>query len=188
MAMTIPTIPPMAAGYVVQASDMNNLAYGATFLLTKPIARVRDGAGSFAIPSPSFGSVPFNVKDFDTDGMWSSGSNTRLTVQTPGFYKVSYAVDALAGSGAALPMNTYVQVTTGANNPQGAGVAMPFIWSGYASGGLSVSGRAMPHASGILPWYMYALDYAQIQVVASSSGMTTSTSVPSFFAMELVSI
>ena len=186
MSMTIPTIPTMPAGYVVQAADMNNLAYGATFLLTKPIVRVRDAAGSQAV-TVTFTSVAFNTKDFDTDGMWSSGSNTLLTIQTPGFYKVSYAVDALAAS-TSVPMNTIVQVVTGANNPAGTGVSMPFCWGGASAGGVASSLRGMAHASGIIPWYMYAGDTAAIQVNASATGMTLSTSIPSFFTLELVSI
>ena len=39
MAMTLPTIPQLPAGYVVQVADMNALANCATFLMTKPMAR-----------------------------------------------------------------------------------------------------------------------------------------------------
>ena len=187
MTMVIPTIPTMPAGYVATAADLNNLSAGATFLLNKPIARVHDGAGTFAIPT-SLTAVPFNTKDFDPDGMWSSGANTILTVQTPGFYKISYAVDATTVSGAAIPMNTLVQVVTGANNPAGTGVNQPFCWGGYSSGGVASLGKGVCHASGIIPFYMYIGDNVQIQVKASSTGMTTNTGPASFMAMELVSI
>lgn len=187
MTMVIPTIPTLAAGYVVQATDMNDLAYGATFLLTKPIAHVHDAAGTQAVTT-SAAAVAFATKDFDTDGMWSSGANTLLTVQTPGFYKVSYAVDAL-GASSGIPMTSYVQVTTGAGNPQGSGVSMPEIWAGYSNGGISASFRGMLHSSGIIPWYMYAGDSAKIMISASSTGMTLSTTGGvSFFSLELVSI
>jgi hypothetical protein len=186
MTMTIPTIPTMPAGYVVTASDMNNLAYGATFLLTKPIARVHDGAGTLALTATSQ-LIPFNTMDIDTDGMWSSGANTKLTIQTPGFYKVSYMVDALGSSGSS-PLNSYVQVTTGPNNPLGTGVGQPIQWGGYGSAGVALSFRVCAHASGVIPFYMYAGDTVAIEAHSSTTGMTLSTSFPSYHCLELVSI
>ncbi len=119
--------------------------------------------------------------------MWSSGSNTVLTVQTPGFYKISYMIDALGGS-SAIPMSSIVLVITGANNPLGAGVSMPYCWGGYGSGGVAASYRVCTHSSGILPWYMYAGDTTSVYIKASSTGMTLSTSFSSFMCLELVSI
>lgn len=185
MAMTIPTIPTLPAGYIVTATDMNNLASAATFLLTKPIARVHDGAGSTAIGTSNT-YIPFNTKDFDTDGMWSSGSPTLLTIQTPGFYKVEYMIDVL-GTVAPGSMQTAVTITTGSNNPAGSGLTST-CWEGYACGTDTTSFRLAPHAAGVIPWYLYALDTVSVWAVESATGMTTSTSFPSYLALELVSI
>lgn len=185
MAMTIPTIPSsLPAGYVVTANDMNNLGAACTFLMTRPIARVHDAAGTQTIGT-SVVAVQFNTKDFDTDGMWSSGANTRLTVQTPGFYKVEYWID-LMGSSSSTNADTYVQVTSGSNNPAGAGIIQP-CWGGHATAGVAASTRSGAHSAGILPLYMYSLDYVEIYALCTTA-TPLSTSIPSFLTMELVSI
>src|SRR5216684_6734082 len=96
MTMTIPTVPYMPAGYVVQPSDMNALAACATFLLTKPVARIHDVTGSQAMDGSA--DIPavvinFTTVDIDTDGMWAAIHPERLTIQTQGFYKVRYGVN-----------------------------------------------------------------------------------------------
>ena len=78
MSMTIPKVPSLSAGYVMQLADLQALANAATFALTKPMASVIDETGSVAIgtsPAP----VQFTDAIFDTDGMWGEsllGQNT----------------------------------------------------------------------------------------------------------------
>lgn len=184
MTMTIPTIPTLSAGYVVTAADMNNLSACATFMLNKPIASVHDGLGTQTITT-SASSVAFNTKDFDTDGMWSSGANTQFTVQTPGFYKIAYSV-ATVGSSTAYTLGTSVVVTTGANNPLGAGISQLPIWQGYGSALTASSLRVVARNTGIIPYYMFIGDYVQVKAVAVST-MTLSTYIPSFMCLEYVS-
>ena len=176
----------MPAGYIATAADFNNLAYATQFALTRPMARVHDTAGGQAVSNTSI-AVTFGGVDFDPDGMWSSGANTRLTVQTPGFYKLDYFVSLTSG-GTTQNTVTFCKVTTGSNNPAGSGLTSQ-AWAGYGSGsagGSRVGGRA----SGILPSFMYALDFVQVFVLAQSTGQSTSISgfVPSWLCMELVSI
>lgn len=185
MTMTIPTLPTFTAGYVVQPADMNDLAYACTFLLTKPICRVHDQAGTQSVTT-SATSVSFNTADINTDGMWSSGTPTELIVQTPGFYKVSYSIDAVAASSAST-IGTSVQVITGANNPLGAGVSMTPCWIGYGAALTASSLRVVCHGAGLIPWYMYAGDYAETRMIAYATGMTLNTTIPSTMYMELVS-
>lgn len=187
MTMTIPTIPAMPAGYIATAADMNALAYAVQFLLTKPIARAVDTAGSQAVTTGDT-AVTFGAASFDTDGMWSAGQPTRLTVATAGFYKISYCVQASVASGVTINCNTHATVTTGANNPAGAGVATQ-VYGGYGGGSAAGGLRVGPHASGVLPFYMYALDYVTVSVVAAAAGLTLSISAfPSFMTMEYVSV
>jgi hypothetical protein len=187
MTMTIPTVPVMPAGYIATAADMNNLAYAAQFLLTKPITRVVDTAGSQAVTT-AFVQVTFSSASFDTDGMWNSGTPTRLTVQTPGFYKIDYCIQAAVASGTSINMNTQATVVTGANNPAGAGIAT-IVYAGYGSGSAAGGLRAAGHSSGVLPFYMYALDYVTVSVVAQLTGSTLSASAfPSYMLLEFVSI
>jgi hypothetical protein len=187
MTMTIPTIPTMPAGYIATAADMNNLAYAVQFLLNKPIARAVDTAGTQAVTITDT-AVTFGAASFDTDGMWNIGTPTRLTVATPGFYKMDYCVQAAVASGTSINMNTRLTITTGANNPAGAGVATQ-IYAGYGGGSSAGGLRAAGHASGILPFYMYVADYISVSVIAASAGSTLSISAfPSYMSLELVGI
>ena len=183
MSMTIPTIPAMPAGYVVQAADLNNLAYAAQFLLTKPATRVHDGVGGQALVTTGT-AIQYSVADFDTDSMWSSGSPTQLTVQTPGFFKIDYMIDQNNG----ISYTSVAQITTGTNNPAGSGISTQ-CWPG---GSFGASNRCCARAGGILPFYMYALDYVQVLAYPDINGSSTSsapaTFTPSYLALELVSI
>jgi hypothetical protein len=184
MTMTIPTLPVMPAGYVVQASDMNDLAYAATFLLTKPLCHVT-ATGTQSVTT-SFVAIAYSIADINTDGMWSSGNTSLLTIQTPGFYKVTYSVDCV-GTSTAYTTQTVVQCVTGANNPLGGGVSLLQCLPGYGTGGVSASVRTASHAEGIIPYYLYELDTVAVQVKAVTAGMTLSTYVPCTMALEFVS-
>src|SRR5580765_2726940 len=96
MAMIIPTVPQLPAGHIATVDEMNQLAYACTFLLTKPIARVRDTTGGAAIGTTA-AAIAFNTKDTDTDSMWATGANNKLTIQTPGWYKFRYGVATAGG-------------------------------------------------------------------------------------------
>ena len=146
--MVIPVIPNLPAGYVVQLADLQNLAYAATFALTKPIASVIDNTGGQAITT-SFLAVPFTAEVVDTDNMWIVGSPKRLTVQTPGWYHVRYGINVGTTGGGTF--NTAVGETTGANNPLGAGVATAKYWMGYCDESAGTPGWAS--ASGDWPFY-----------------------------------
>lgn len=45
MAMTIPALTPLPAGYIAQLSDFTAMAYGCTFLMNKPILRIQTLTG-----------------------------------------------------------------------------------------------------------------------------------------------
>lgn len=185
MTMTIPTIPNMPAGYVAQAADLNNLAYAAQFLLTRPIARISDTSGTQTIGT-SAAAISFNTVTFDPDTMYNSGTPTRLTVQTPGFYKISYLVNAFS-SGTSISMNAFATITTGTGNPAGSGVTTN-CWAGGGAGG-ATGQRICARATGILPFYMYAGDFVTVSANAAATGNTLSVnSFNSFLALELVSI
>ena len=179
----------MPAGYVAQLADLQNLAYAATFALTKPMTKVIDNTGGQAITT-SFAAVQFSAAVFDLDGMWLGGSPKRLTVQTPGWYKVSYGINVGTVGGV---FNTAVGSTTGANNPLGSGVASAKYWAGYCDEAASNVGWAT--ATGDWPFYLYQGDFVQVFVQAAAAGASTGTTAPgglsnggSYFSLELVSI
>ena len=116
MAMSIPVIPSLPAGHVVTAAEMNKLAYACTFLLGKPIARVEDTNAAQALTTSATTITFGSPRVFDTDGMWNAANPNRLTVQTPGWYKLRYHVNGTNPSGQGI-LEAYAQSTTGANNP-----------------------------------------------------------------------
>jgi hypothetical protein len=187
--MTIPTIPSLAAGYVVQLADLQNLAAAETFALNKPMTSIIDNTGGQAITT-TFAAVTFTTVVFDLDGMWVGGSPKRLTIQTPGWYKVRYGVNVGTVGGV---FSTAVNSTTGSNNPLGSGVVSAKYWAGYSSPPAALVGWAA--ASGDWPFYLYQGDFLQVFIQAAAAGGSTGTTAPtgfaqggSYFSLEMVSI
>lgn len=191
-ALAIPTIPALNAGHVVTLSEMQQLCSAANFLLSPPMTMVLDETGAQAIGligSPT--TITFTNDLKDVDGAWSSGSPSRLTIQTPGWYKVRYVVNCLQ-VGSASPYCTYLTSTTGSNNPAGAGVVSSKYWGGYSVG---IAGdHCYPGAAGIWPAYLYSGDYLQLFVYGNATGSSTSNAGPaggttngSFLEIEYVS-
>jgi beta-mannanase len=180
----IPSLPTLPAGYVVQVSDMNALSNAASFLMSRPITRIHDGVGGQSVGTTKV-PVTFSAADFDSTGMWNSTFPAQLTVITPGYYKVSYAIAQNSG----VTMTSYIQVTTGSGNPQGAGYSTECC-AGYAFGS---GGHTTPHGSGIIPWYLYAGDIVQVYTFCNQSGAALiagqgSGWLSSFLELEFVSI
>lgn len=191
MAMTIPTIPTLPAGYVVQVADMNNLASCANFLYNKPVCRITDTTGAQTIAAgttlSSTNAIQFTSANFDPDGMWSSGSPKQLTIQTPGYYKVRYGVSVKCTT-AATKMNAGILMTTGANNPVGAGSVIPPAWASFSQM-VSTNDQAASFGSGVYPFYLYAGDIIQVCAVWDGGVLTTvTTNGGSWLSLELVSI
>lgn len=183
MSMTVPVVTPMAAGYTVQSSDMNNLAAACSFLLGKPCAQVVATTARSGIPATSGGAATeFDSASFDTDGMWNSNAPRRLTVQTPGYYKVRYTVVTENVN----VFQTWMESTAGPNNPAGSGVTSGPQLPGYGVGqsGLPSTGSG---CAGIWPFYLYPGDYLQVFVFASAPTSWEVSPVGSEFSLEYVS-
>jgi hypothetical protein len=192
MSMTVPTIPSLPAGHVVTLADMQALASAATFLLTKPIVLIEQVINAQAINTGlnTLNNFTAGGLIYDTDGMWSSGTPSRLTVQTPGWYRVSYGINCGTSGGT---YGSCVRSTTGANNPAGSGVVSLNHWAGYTNV-TATSNPGYAGASGLWPAYLYAGDYLQLQMDAAAAGTSTGLAAPgsannggSFFSMEWVS-
>lgn len=178
---TIPVLTPMPAGYVVQPADMNALASACTFLLNRPMTKVRDATGGQSLTAVTQNAVTFTVADFDADGMWNAGAATRLTIQTPGFYKFRAGVNV---NNSGVFQNCYLISTSGTNNPAGAGIQSNQHWAGYSLGGVTVYSGV----SGIWPVYLYALDYIQLFCYPQSTVTQGISNQGSYLSMEYVSV
>lgn len=183
MTMTIPTIPSLPAGHLVTVAEMNQLAAACTFLLTKPMARIRDAAGGQAIGTTAV-VVTIGTTDFDLDGMTGVHANS-LTVATPGWYKLRYTVNVTS----AAPQSTQVvaRSVTGPNNPLGSGINSAGYWGNNI---ISTAQAGSGGATGLWPFYLYAGDYIQILAAAAVASVitTTTTNEGSSLSLELVSI
>lgn len=170
MTMTIPTPPKIVAGQVVTADDLNAVGSCVSFLLNKPIVRVRENSGG-AWSFSSSGTILFasspNI-EVDTDGMWDSVNNDRMIVQTPGWYKLYYQI-TVNGTGDAV--NAAAYCTTGSNNPEGAGVTIGPYWASYCDG---FPGALQ--ARGVWPFYLYAGDYVRLKGFSASGDANPASS------------
>jgi len=187
-ALTIPTIPDFPAGYVATLTDMQNLSSAVNFALNKPATRIIDATAGATIGT-SFALAVWTGTTFDVDGMWNSATPNRLTIQTPGFYKLRYGINT---GNVSNVINTYVSSVTGPNNPNGSNVGSLAFWGAYCD---NPGDYAHASAAGIWPYYLYSGDYLQIYAKAANAGSSTSTHGPggitgaySYFCLEYVSI
>jgi hypothetical protein len=181
MTMTLPALTALSVGQVVQAADLTAMTYACTFLMTKPIARVHQSASgqTLAASGSAATAVTWNTADFDTDSMWGGSGTSSLFARTPGFYKVRYTVNTNNITG-----NGWVRVTTGANNPQGAGVTVDYIPS-YVFG---FTNNSICGASGVIPLYMYVNDFVAVYFQGNIASTVEVAPVPPSLSMEWLSI
>lgn len=177
--MAIPALTPVTAGTVVSADDLNNMAYACQFLMNKPICRVHTVTAGQALAAGG-AVVNFDTLDFDTDHMWSSATPGQLTIQTPGFYMVRYMTNQVAAN---LVGNSWVQISNGVNNPAGAGHSITY----YHGSVFTVSNLGACGSAGILPQYLYALDYVQVMFGGSVASSVYTSPIGPYFSLELVS-
>ena len=166
-----PNPPSQRAGTLATSADMNALANTALFLRTPPMViaqSLTSGTGQ-SLTGGSATAVQYASLLRDTDGFFSTGLPTRLTVQTPGFYKVRYSIPFAVGGG---NCQVFVRIQTGANNPAGAGVQTPF-WYGFSAAANSIDGTVC--GGGVMPFYFYAADFIQVMAtVGTTSNMPVS--------------
>lgn len=84
MPKTYTTVPAVAAGDAILASSYNTYQKdNVNNLIVPPCARVTVNATE-ALTSGT--ALSWDVESYDTDGIWTSGTPKRLTVQTDGIY------------------------------------------------------------------------------------------------------
>lgn len=78
-------------GDLLTAALMNAVSSILNWLLAPDSARVQQNSAQ-SIPNATYTAVTFDTAILNTAGMWNSGSNTRLTAQTAGTYRIGGAV------------------------------------------------------------------------------------------------
>ena len=183
---TVPVVPVFPAGQLVTSAAMNLLGTAITWVLSGHPVTQLTASSTQSIPNNANTAFTWNSKIIDRDGGWAGGSPSKYTAQTPGIYKVA-AFIPFAGN-ATGSRRLFFQVTTGSNNPAGAGLTTLFgVASVYAVG----AGIASCVSSKSLTPYMYDGDFIQVYAYQSSGGalLTTITSDfgPPVFSIEMES-
>lgn len=189
---TVPTVPTFTAGSVVGDTDLNNLGYAVSFLLAPPkVALQQVNASPFSggqsIPATTATAIGWNSAITNPDGAWSSGSNTRVTAQTPGYYLCEAVWQSTAETSAGY-RGGYFRVTTGVNNPGGAGVTTSF-GAARAPNVTSATGVNYTAAGcALISPYLYVLDYVEFMAYSSHAETTGFTDGGSYLTATLVSL
>ena len=180
---SIPVVPTFPAGLPATGAAMQELCTALTWCFSgRPVAEFQQ-ASAQTISTSTTTAVTWDTKITDRDSGWSSGSNTRYTSKTPGIYDVTASVPYASNSTGYR--QTWFRVTTGSNNPAGAGVTTQFgVASYFAAGNAGACAR-------FLTPYLYVSDYVEV-LTWQTSGGNLALSVaggqgPPWFSVVLVS-
>jgi hypothetical protein len=189
---TVPTVPTFTAGSVVTATTLNQLGTAVSFLLAPPKAVLQQVnsspfGGGQSIAATTATAIGWNNAINNSDSAWSSGNNTRFTCQTPGYYLFEAVWQSTAETSAGY-RGCYFRVTTGSNNPGGAGLTTSFGAS-RAPNVTSASGvNYTAIGSACISPFLYVLDYVEFMAYSSHSETTGFTDGGSYLTATLVSL
>lgn len=177
MTTPTPVIPPIPAGTVVTAEQLNQLAAAAQFLAARPTVMATGGQATFSAVN-EITTVTFGTILVDTDGMTDGAATSLFTVQRQGLYDVAvWGETGTAASAAALSAAVYV--TAGPNNPAAAQGADLFALAGawarnvWATG-IAGYGTLALETGGILPGVLYPGDQIFVAGYSSQAGLSVS--------------
>ena len=189
---TVPTVPTFTAGSVVTAATLNQLGYAVQFLLQPPKAVLQQVnaspfSGGQAIAATTATAIGWNNAISNPDSAWSSGNNTRFTAQTPGYYLFEGAWQATAETSSGY-RGAYFRVTTGSNNPGGAGLTTSFGSSRLANVTSASGVNYTAIGAAMISPYLYVLDYVELIAYSSHAETTGFTDGGSYLTATLVSL
>lgn len=189
---TVPTVPTFTAGSVVTDTDLNDLGYAVSFLLAPPKAvlqqtNVAPVSGGQAIAATTATAVIWTSAINNGDSAWSAGNPTRFTAQTPGYYLFEAVWQSTAETSSGY-RGGYFQVTTGANNPGGAGLTTSF-GAARAANVTSASGvNYTAIGCAMISPLLYVLDYVEFFAYSSHAETTGFTDGGSYMTATLASL
>lgn len=175
---TVPSAPSEAAGNISASADWNAWATATSYLLGSGAGKcpmfwlLMSAAQTFTTSAAAVtwaGATTAPIYK-DNDGGWSSGSPTKYTIQTKGYWTVDYTVNAGTSASNLL---TYVQVTTTSSNLINPSVTLKFAYNNQAAS----SANACNCSSSLVPILLYPND--SLQVFAQTGASSTSGGNPS---------
>lgn len=91
--MELPDLSAWQAGMEHDEEAFNAVTYALNFLLDPPECRINQTtAQAVANSTTTNTAMTFQSASLDNDGMWDAGHPTYLTIQTPGWYEVEFAM------------------------------------------------------------------------------------------------
>jgi len=189
---TVPTVPTFTAGSVATAAALNQLGYAVSFILGPPKAILQQtNASPFAtgqaISATTATAIGWNNAIEDSDGGWSSANRSRYTAQTPGYFMCEAVWQSTAETSAGY-RGAYFRVTTGSNNPGGAGNQTSFGASRPPNVTSATGVNYTAVGASMLSPYLYVLDYVELIAYSSHAETTGFTDGGSYLTVTLVSI
>jgi hypothetical protein len=188
----VPSVPTFTAGSSPTFTTLNALGYAVQFCLTPPRAvlqqtNVSPVSGGQAITITTDTAIIFTVAALDSDSGWSTSNRTRYTCNTPGYFRFDAVWQATAETSATY-RGARFRVTTGANNPGGAGLTssfgsqrLPNVTSATGTNYTAIG------CSGISP-LLYILDYVELIAYAGHAETTGFSDGGSWMTATLVSL
>lgn len=178
---TAPLPPSQYAGQLATSSDMNAMAAAALWLRRPPMVLAQTNSSGTGQSMPSSGqAITFSSILRDTDGFFALSAPSHLTVPVNGIYKVRYSVPFTVAN-----CQVWVRITTGSNNPAGAGVQSSW-WYGWAGAGNGNDGCVC--GGGVLPLPLYQGDYIQIFATPATTANMPVSPQPAIVSMRMVSV
>lgn len=148
-------------------TKLNQMSTAVRFVSAMPIVISLKRSATQSISAATNTAVQWNVSEVDSDSMHSTTSNnSRIVAQTPGYYKFHSTLSAASAS-SAVYWAAWYQITTGSNNPGGAGNTSTFARSSFLGDTTSGDYRSVAISS-ITP-YLYIGDYVEVYVYSGSS-------------------
>jgi hypothetical protein len=189
---TVPSVPTFTAGSSPTYTTLNALGYAVQFALTPPRAvlqqtNVAPVSGGQSISITTDTAIIFTVAALDSDSGWSTSNRTRYTCQTPGYFRFDAVWESTAETSATY-RGARFRVTTGVNNPGGAGLTssfgsqrLPNVTSATGTNYTAIG------CSGISP-LLYVLDYVELIAYAGHAETTGFSDGGSYMTATLVSL
>lgn len=189
---TVPVVPTFSAGTSPTAATLNNLGYACSFLLAPPKAvlqqtNVAPVSGGQAIASVTATAVIWTAAINNGDSAWSAGNPSRFTCQTPGYYLFDAVWQSTAETSASY-RGAYFRVTTGVNNPGGAGLLTSFGSTRVANVTSATGANYTAVGCSMISPLLYILDYVELVAYAGHAETTGFTDGGSYLTGVLVSL
>lgn len=189
---TVPTVPTFTAGSVVTDVTLNDLGYAVSFLLGPPKAILQQTTASpyasgQSISATTATAIGWNNVIEDSDSGWSSANRTRYTAQTPGYFMCE-AVWQSTNETTSGYRGAYFRVTSGSNNPGGAGNTTSFGSSRPPNVTSSTGADYTAVGTAMVSPYLYVLDYVELIAYSSHAETTGFTDGGSMMTVTLVSL